>query len=207
MAGVPKVTGQGQPAEVREFIDIEIDNIWFHVSTNTKINLQYIDHAADCSSTFLSSGELQLQLQDSEFSVILNKRGTVRGVAGCVTEAAAALAAMKAMMLLKTLGYHIRAHNFRITNVVARGQVPFRIDIKSLHQDNKKHLQYSFGENGEEQQKLTTFIPSVHTTVNITPHGKLFFFSPNVEKLLQASKYIYPRLRPYAVLPTKPSQL
>ncbi|MPC30171.1 TATA box-binding protein-like protein 1 [Portunus trituberculatus] len=218
MAGVPKVTllghiasaphsvppqGQGQPAEVREFIDIEIDNIWFHVSTNTKINLQYIDHAADCSSTFLSSGELQLQLQDSEFSVILNKRGTVRGVAGCVTEAAAALAAMKAMMLLKTLGYHIRAHNFRITNVVARGQVPFRIDIKSLHQDNKKHLQY------KEREK-----PAKSNKIYKRKKGPLECWfskrkikSPNVEKLLQASKYIYPRLRPYAVLPTKPSQL
>ena len=74
--------------------------------------------------------------------MIFNKRGTLRGVAGCVTEAAAALAAMKGVMLLKKLGYHVRAHNFRITNVVARGQVPFRIDIKSLHHDNKKHLQY-----------------------------------------------------------------
>ncbi|KAK8382320.1 hypothetical protein O3P69_015332 [Scylla paramamosain] len=173
MAGVPEVTVQ--PSEMREFMDIEIDNIWFHVSTNTKINLHYIDQNTACSSIFLPSGELQVQLHDSKFSVIFNKRGTLHGVAGFVTEAAAVLAAMK------------------------RGQVPFRIDIKSLQQDNKKHLQYFFGENGEEQLKLTTFIPSVHTTVIITHHGKLSFFSPNVEKLLQASKFIYPRLHPYAV--------
>ncbi|XP_063863400.1 TATA box-binding protein-like 1 isoform X2 [Scylla paramamosain] len=192
---------------MREFMDIEIDNIWFHVSTNTKINLHYIDQNTACSSIFLPSGELQVQLHDSKFSVIFNKRGTLHGVAGFVTEAAAVLAAMKRVMLLKKLGYHVRAHNFRITNVTARGQVPFRIDIKSLQQDNKKHLQYFFGENGEEQLKLTTFIPSVHTTVIITHHGKLSFFSPNVEKLLQASKFIYPRLHPYAVLLPKPSQL
>lgn len=86
--------------------------------------------------------QLQMKLQDPYAIVNLNKRGTVFGMAGCVTEAAATLTAMKVLMFLKKVGYHVRAHNFRVINVNARGQVPFRIDIESLQEHNKEHLKY-----------------------------------------------------------------